>query len=136
MLLRRITLHVQTQNWFAVLIDFLIVVAQLPMYRERVRAVIPIDVQDQMWAHCWQVKGRQQTLVADCVGDIGNAEAAEIIDAIKQEADILGHLNFWLSTVSVVLRTIPDQEAQARATVEMLDAYLATRHQFNQQALR
>lgn len=128
MLLRRITLHVQTQNWFAVLIDFLIVVAQLPMYRERVRAVMPIDVQDQMWVNCWQVKGRQQTLVADCVGDIGNAEAAEIIDAIKNEADILGHLNFWLSTVSVVLRTIPDQEAQARATVEVLDAYLATSH--------
>lgn len=105
-----------------------IILAHLPVYRERVRSIIPVAVQDHMWENCWAIVGRQQTLKADCTSNISNDQAASILELIKRESDVLGYLNFWLSTVSVVKRTIPDQVLEARTTLSVIDSYLANHH--------
>ena len=103
------------------------ILADFPHYRELVRSIIPAAVQDHMWAECFRVVGRQQDLIADCPAPISEAEVAVIIAELRADKVTARALNYWLSTVSVVKTTMPEQIEEAEAVVAKLDAYLDSR---------
>jgi len=96
-------------------------ISGLPRYRELIRSIIPVDVQDYLWAKCWEISGRMQKLITDCAASISNAEAQRIIDELHANPDTRTTLQFWLSTVTVIKQTIPSQIREA----EQLQATLA-----------
>jgi hypothetical protein len=100
------------------------IVAGLPRYREIVRSIIPVNVQDYLWARCWEMSGRRQNLISDCEAGIGNPEARRIVDELRAHPEIRTTLMFWLSTVSVINQTIPPQIDEAEELIETLSDYI------------
>lgn len=99
-------------------------ISDLPQYRVLVRSIIPVTVQDYLWANCWEISGRQQILVADCEASISNAEAQQIIDALRADRDTKLTLSFWLSTVTVIKQTIPPQIREAEHLIAALAEHI------------
>lgn len=98
-------------------------IAGLPTYRELVRSLIPVSVQDHLWAKCWEMSGRRQTLVTDCEAGVSNQEARRIVDEIRAHPDIRSTLHSWLSTVAVINQTIPPQIDEANELIASLSSY-------------
>ena len=99
-------------------------IANLPQYREIVRSIIPLTVQDYLWANCWEISGRRQKLIADCEASISNADAQQIVDEIRTDRDTERTLKIWLSTVSVIQQTIPPQIRDAEKLKATLSEYI------------
>jgi hypothetical protein len=100
------------------------VMYELPRYRELVRSVIPAAIQDYLWAECFKILGRKQTFVGDCEAPISEEQAATIIGDLQASDEARESLNFWLSTVSVVTRALPDQIVEAESVIVALSEYV------------
>ena len=96
------------------------IVAGMPQYRELVRSIIPIAIQDYFWVNCWEISGRRQNLSAVCEPIISDAEAGQIIAELRAHPDTKTTLRFWLSTVSVTRHTIPPQIQEAERLMAVL----------------
>lgn len=99
-------------------------IAGLPKYREIVRSIIPVSVQDYLWARCWEMSGRRQNLVTDCDAGTSNLEARRIVDELRTHPEVRTTLQFWLSTVSVIDQTISPQIDEAEELIETLSDYI------------
>ena len=71
--------------------------------------IIPVTVQDYLWENGWEISGRSQKLIADREASICNAEARQIIDQLQADRETEKTLRFWLSTVTVIKKTVPPQ---------------------------
>lgn len=76
--------------------------AERPLYRMHVREIIPVPVQAYIWDSCYSVAARDgnQDLRA-CAAPIAAEDAAIIVDAIRNDAALMGELRYWLSTLHV-----------------------------------
>lgn len=100
------------------------VMFELPRYREVVRSVIPADIQDYLWANCFQIVGRKQTFIGDCEAAISEEQAGSIIRELQARDITRKSLNFWISTVTVVNRALPDQIVEAESVIAALSEYV------------
>jgi hypothetical protein len=89
-----------------------------------VRGVIPLDVQNYIWASCYQSdpEGHQQLL--DCESPIEEGKAAEIVDTIRNDAALMSELRYWMSTMNVASRLGRDHTANAEQLRSLVDADL------------
>jgi hypothetical protein len=99
-------------------------IAGLPEYRELVRSIIPVNVQDHLWSECWQTSGRRQQLATECNASIDNQGAREIVAVLRSDPDIPRTLRYWLSTVTVINQTIPPQIREAEELIDALSHYI------------
>lgn len=105
--------------------QYTIIVSDLPKYRELIRSLIPASVQRYMWLECIDIDGRQQILSADCASPITDAEAGAIVELLRSNPQIKPSLNFWLSTVGVVSKTLRSQNDEGLKVIALLDTHLA-----------
>lgn len=72
-----------------------------PAYREHVRGVIPLDIQNYIWTNCYasDAEGRQQ--MRDCAPPVSQAEASRIVSEIASDAALMRELRYWMSTMHV-----------------------------------
>jgi hypothetical protein len=71
-----------------------------PAYREHVRGVIPLDIQNYIWTNCYSdAEGRQQ--MRDCAAPVDQAEAARIVREIAGDEALMRELRYWMSTMHV-----------------------------------
>lgn len=84
-----------------------------PAYREHVRGIIPLDVQNHIWENCYasDSEGRQKML--PCKAPFDEARAAGIVDAIRNDAPLMAELRYWMSTMTVASRIGRDRVAKA-----------------------
>lgn len=73
---------------------------QSPAYREHIRGLIPLQIQDYIWKNCYSIRGESQLLV-DCESPIAQKEAAEIIEVFSKNTLLISELRFWMSTMQV-----------------------------------
>lgn len=73
---------------------------QSPAYREHLRGLIPLHIQDYIWKNCFSIRDDSQLLV-DCESPITQKEAAELIDVFSKNKELLYELRFWMSTMQV-----------------------------------
>ena len=104
--------------------QYTIINSSLPEYRELVRSVVPIPVQDHMWNQCVDIAGRQQILIDDCAAPIGDDEARAIVEVLRHNPGIKPSLTFWLSTVSIVAKTLRSQVSEGEQMIVMLDEHI------------
>lgn len=104
--------------------QYTIINSSLPEYRELVRSVVPIPVQDYMWNQCVGIDGRQQILIDDCAAPISDDEARAIVEVLRNDPRIKPSLTFWLSTVSIVAKTLKSQVSEGEEMIVMLDEHI------------
>lgn len=76
------------------------VLSERPAYREHVRALIPLRIQNYIWEQCYSSGGGTQHLV-DCASPIGAQEAAAVVEAIRRNEQLIFELRYWMSTMRV-----------------------------------
>lgn len=72
-----------------------------PAYRERVRGVIPIDVQLYIWTKCYTSNERGEQDLRDCASPVSEARAADIVNTIRRDRALMSELRYWMSTMQV-----------------------------------
>jgi len=70
------------------------------VYREHIRGVIPIHIQNYMWESCFASDNKGQYLLA-CASPIEAREAAELVESISANRQLMAELTFWVSTMRV-----------------------------------
>jgi len=96
-----------------------------PAYRLHVRGVIPLNVQNYIWASCYHSdpEGHQQLL--DCESPVDEGIAAGIVDKIRNDTALMSELRYWMSTMNVASRLGRDHTANAEQLRSLVDADLS-----------
>ena len=101
--------------------------SDLPRFRELIRSSIPAETQEHLWAECFRIVGRKQTLIGDCVPPKEGAHGREVIARLRVNSEIHSSLNYWLSTVSIVKSTLHNQASEAQFVIEALSSFVENR---------
>lgn len=71
-----------------------------PRYREHIRSLLPVRVQQYIWLNCYGTDGALQTLKA-CPSPINQTEAQAIIGRLKLNETLQEELRYWISSLEV-----------------------------------
>jgi len=96
------------------------ILTERPAYREHVRGIIPIAVQDHIWANCYQSSARGVQDMRECGSPISDAEAARLVARISRDEALMSELRYWVSTMrvaAVIGTNRTDYANELRATV-------------------
>ena len=77
-----------------------------PRYRTLVRGLIPIDVQDAYWEHCYRLTDAVEAYLDPCPPPGGFAIEPQRIETILTNPEIVPSLREWTSVVRVVGETL------------------------------
>jgi hypothetical protein len=76
------------------------VLSERPAYREHVRGLIPLHVQNYIWEQCYWSNGEIQRLL-DCESPIDPYEAKRLVEVISSNEQLIVELRYWMSTMRV-----------------------------------
>jgi hypothetical protein len=76
--------------------------SERPVYREHVRGLIPIGIQNYIWEKCYSSDGDSQSFL-ECEAPIAMKEAAGLVEVISIDVQLISELRYWMSTMRVVL---------------------------------
>jgi hypothetical protein len=94
-----------------------------PAYRLSVRARIPLEIQRHVWRQCYRAEDETQRLLP-CTPPVGEDEARAVVDALRRDAELMGELRYWMSTLEVAALLGESRLAIARALRADIDASL------------
>ena len=95
----------------------------IPQYRQDIRSVTPMPVQEYIWSHCFEIlqnSDRDQRMI-DCPPPIGEAEARDILATYQRSPELARNLRFWLSNQRVAMLNESEDRSDAmnlKASVE------------------
>lgn len=98
------------------------VLVERPEYRLHVRGVIPLDVQDYIWANCYRTSADAAQELVDCPSPISEARAASIVGEIRRDRALMAELRYWMSTMHVAAQIGRARVESAEQLVERLEA--------------
>ncbi|MBP7418309.1 MAG: hypothetical protein KA911_06880 [Xanthomonadales bacterium] len=93
-----------------------------PAYRTHVRGIIPLDLQHHIWDHCYGSNADGEQEFHDCASPADEARVAAVVDAIRGDADLMGELRYWMSTMRVAGIISRDRIALAEQLLERIMA--------------
>lgn len=96
----------------------------LPAYREQVRSLISLELQQYMWANCFRIEARLQFLLEDCAAPPAFEVPQSTLIKLFHNPELELALTYWLSTVTLVSSTFAIQNTAALTAIAALDAYL------------
>lgn len=76
-------------------------VTERPPYREHVRGVIPLDIQNYIWGACYTTNEADEQALHDCPSPVAEERAAKIVSAIANDATLMAELRYWMSSMHV-----------------------------------
>ncbi len=88
--------------------------SERPAYREHVRGLIPIEVQQYIWGSCYHMISGSAQEIFDCPSPIPQEKAAEIAALLRQNAPLMAELRYWVSTMQVASTIGRSRREQAR----------------------
>lgn len=74
-----------------------------PRYREHVRGLIPLGVQDCIWNSCYSSDGETRQELLQCEGPIEVEKTGQIVQRIRGDEQLMSGLRYWMSTMRVAL---------------------------------
>ncbi len=95
-----------------------------PVYRERVRGIIPIDIQLYIWTECYTSNELGEQGFRDCASPVSEARAASVVSAIEGDRALMAQLRYWMSTMHVASLIGRDRTSLARQVMASVDAEL------------
>ena len=72
-----------------------------PRYREHVRGVIPLEVQNYIWTNCYSTSTESIQRMLPCKSPLDEKQAAFIVDAIRKDKTLMAELRYWMSSMHV-----------------------------------
>ena len=100
------------------------VLTERPAYRVHVRGIVPIDVQDYIWARCFSTTPSGEQALVDCQSPISEARAAVIVNAIRNDRALMNELRYWMSTMTVAANIGQDRVENATQLSRAVEAHL------------
>lgn len=97
-----------------------------PAYRTHLRAMVPSEVQDALWA-CNRGFGFGQTLDPDCPAAISDAEAGRIVDRLRHDPTLRDELTYYASTQTMIELSMGEWSAATKKLIDRVDAKLGGR---------
>ena len=76
------------------------VLTERPVYREMIRGLIPLHVQNYIWEQCYSTSSYDQSLV-DCEAPISSEEAGALVREISKDERLVAALRYWMSTMRI-----------------------------------
>jgi len=76
-------------------------VTERPPYREHIRGVIPLRIQNYIWENCYASDGSELQQLLPCPSPVDEARAAELVDKISSDAALMAELRYWISSMRV-----------------------------------
>lgn len=98
--------------------------SERPTYRVHVRGVIPLEVQDYIWTHCYGSSMSQEQTLLDCVSPTSEARAREVVNAIRGDRALMAELCYWMSTMTVAALIGRDRTGHATQLSQAVEAEL------------
>jgi hypothetical protein len=98
----------------------------IPQYRQDIRSVTPMRVQDYIWSHCFRLlpgSARDQRMI-DCPSPIDDTEARRILAGYAQYPELVRNLRFWMSTQRIAALTAPEDRRDALELKSLLEREL------------
>lgn len=96
------------------------VLSERPVYRERTRGIIPLNIQRYIWENCWTANVAAEQDLIDCESPIPLDEAAEIVNRISSDAELMADLRYWMSTLRVGMYIVRDRISYANIISKMI----------------
>lgn len=106
------------------------VLTERPAYREHIRGLMPLRVQNHIWEQCYSSDAYSQKLL-ECEAPINHEEVAALVATISKNEQLITELRYWMSTMRVAeiignqrtrtaqrLRDAVDKEATAGSMPE------------------
>lgn len=93
-----------------------------PAYRMHVRGIVPIDVQNYIWANCFVTTPPAQQSLIDCPSPITEARAASIVSSISSDRALMNELRYWMSTMTVASNIGEDRLVYATQLAAAVEA--------------
>jgi hypothetical protein len=98
-----------------------------PIYRNRIRQLIPFAAQQFYWEHCYTYVRGVETYSLHCPEGISNDVAAQVVNTIVNHPDVKLHLTEWASNLVTVPAEFAEQNVDALKTIALIDAELQRR---------
>lgn len=76
------------------------VLTERPAYREHIRGLLPLPVQNYIWEQCYSSDAYDQKLL-ECDSPISNEEATALVAKISENEQLIAELRYWMSTLRV-----------------------------------
>jgi hypothetical protein len=89
------------------------VLTERPAYRVHVREIVPLDIQEYIWAECFRTTPTGQQTLTDCASPVSEARAAAVVNTIRSDRALMGELRYWMSTMTVATNIGGDRVANA-----------------------
>ena len=96
-----------------------------PRYREHIRGIVPIDVQDHVWANCFRTNSHSEQELPACPSPIEEERAEQIVAEISSNRELMAELRYWISTLQVATLIATDRIANAQELRAEVDAEIA-----------
>ncbi len=104
-----------------------ITLKNFPKYRPTGRQIIPINVAEFYWAHCYSLVNGIEYYVLDCPKGISDDKALKIVEEIISNKNIKPYLTDWAGHIVSVPDTIINQNISAQLVIDSIDAELKNR---------
>jgi hypothetical protein len=98
----------------------------VPKYREDIRSVTPVAVQDYIWLHCFRLlpgTARDQRMIP-CASPIDETQARRILASFAQSPELVRELRFWMSSLRIASLTAPEDRRDALQLKARLESEL------------
>jgi hypothetical protein len=95
-----------------------------PDYRQHVRGIIPIDVQDYIWEQCFDEDPAGGQVLLDCPSPIDAVRTARLIERISSDEALMEELRYWVSAVRVAAIIADNGRVLAEALLVSVNAQL------------
>ncbi|MEM9014354.1 MAG: DUF6090 family protein [Pseudomonadota bacterium] len=92
-----------------------------PAYREQFRSYLPVKIARTLWSGCYALVGSTELLSSDCVKDIDEEEAAEILQGLKYKPDFAENLQYWMGQNISAMDFYPAMKRQAEAAIVAIE---------------
>ena len=91
----------------------------LPLYRERIRAMTPFDVQNYIWDACHQSGIEEQRLI-ECPSPLSAARAENILAVYLSDEELVNDLRFWMAELRMTIGAGESTLSDVRATAQQV----------------
>lgn len=101
--------------------DLEVVLGELPRYREEVRGLIPVTVQDYIWESCYSADEVGQYVV-ECPPPDDTEKLAETAVVLLADQELHRDLRYWISTQKAGLDIVRNRLIEIDRLIAMLEA--------------
>ena len=95
-----------------------------PDYRRHIRGIVPIDIQDYIWDHCFEEDPAGGQSLVNCESPIESDRAASLVERISRDEALMEELRYWVSALRVAVIIADNGHTLADELLALVNAEL------------